>query len=1225
MLTTKIRGTVDNFPREFLANIGLDILSQEVPLDIEPEEVTGLLIESKTVQERTNERKKTDTFLTQFPDTELDSETFVDSTGQTGTRKRMLVPDGTPLEVDENTESADQRNLGNGWLDQVIVELPDLYHHNVYERKRRILTPDDFLGLLPIGTYAHTEYGQAADPTLTPGQISTSDEDDTIWHHRLSTDSIDILSLPMENVNKRTTEVKQFETITRILELDTVTPATPTATRNVTFTKLGDGTALEIHEDVDSVFGREQFTRTRPIVTPEDFRALIQESGHALTAEGAAADPVLSPGEISAEDEQVDVFDHRLTTREIPIIGLPQTIINERTNDVKQVEQIFRTLELETATPASPSSVQNVTFTKLGDGTALEERFVVDEIFPREIFGRDRGIVTPQDFRALLQESSHAVTEEGLASDPVLAVGETSRTDEQVDVFDHRTTSRFLPLVSIPQTLINERTNDVKQTETIYRTLELDTTPPADPSSTQNVTFTRLGDGTAVEERSVVDEIFPREVFTRERPIVTPQDFRALLQESSHAITEEGVAADPTLAPGQSAVTDEQVDVFDHRLTERFLPLVSIPQTLVNEKTNEFKQTETIYRTLELDTTTPSNPTATQDVTFTKLGDGTAIEERSVVDDVFGREKFSRERGVVTPSDFRALLQEREHSVVSPGIASDPSLVAGEIAHSEQQVDVFDMLETSRSIDTLSLPSTIVNKRTNEFKQVETVTRILELDTVVPATPTSLRNVQFTKLGDGTALEEHFDVPSLFDHLASSTEIADLIPEIFKATIPSHTHEQVVAGTVVDPPVLASGDFEKVEQQVDVFSKRVRTRGRGTVAVPQTTVAQRKFSGAPFGGEVTRVTAFLDDSEPAVEVDYENVGSEVTNLGNGRWVRQTERLDVAAAWPILHGQEYDEGLDVLVPFVEQVIEQNTGIGTLKTDIKPIDKTKARKRTIDSTAAEAVLGSYLMEYPSKTAVNMPDKLISLTSQMTNQTGDAADSETGTSTGYGNYSINLDLRADATASATVIPEVFAEIKQFYAPNVDCTHYVFFLPNPVVRADVIAKINSLIAPATVEDWPKFNPQTITILIVGANSALKVNAVSKGSYSQSADLTSQSSTAGGGTGYSRAKGLTIRRMQISPTIHDTIIMGGTTSHTVNLEAACDSEAAGLGPAEAIDVTDSVSADVSPTSFPATDGATDWPTVGKFLYRVDARPYKYGYVMFHAIVVDAADFPTNP
>jgi hypothetical protein len=264
----------------------------------------------------------------------------------------------------------------------------------------------------------------------------------------------------------------------------------------------------------------------------------------------------------------------------------------------------------------------------------------------------------------------------------------------------------------------------------------------------------------------------------------------------------------------------------------------------------------------------------------------------------------------------------------------------------------------------------------------------------------------------------------------------------------------------------------------------------------------------------------------------------------------------------------------------------------------------------------------MAYPSKINISMPDKLVSLTAQIESQTGSGSDSEIGNVTGVGSYSINLDLRADATASATIMPEVVAIIKQFYGANINCTHYIFFLPNPVTAAQVVTKINALIA-GSVADWPKFNPQTLTMLIVGANAALKVNAASKGSYSQTADLSSTSSTTGGGTGYSRAKGLTLRRMEISPTIHGGLSVGGVTSDSVDLAAYCSSEAVGLGPAESISQTDSINAFTSPTNFSATDGATDWPSSGKFLYRVDGRPYKYGFVMFHAIVVDASDFPS--
>lgn len=99
---------------------------------------------------------------------------------------------------------------------------------------------------------------------------------------------------------------------------------------------------------------------------------------------------------------------------------------------------------------------------------------------------------------------------------------------------------------------------------------------------------------------------------------------------------------------------------------------------------------------------------------------------------------------------------------------------------------------------------------------------------------------------------------------------------------------------------------------------------------------------------------------------------------------------------------------------------------------------------------------------------------------------------------------------------------------------------------------------------------------------------------------------------------------MQIDDVIHGALTVAGVTTDTVDLNAYCQSEATGLGPLEAINETDSINAFTSPTSFDPTAGATDWPSTGKYLQRVDGRPYKYGFVMFHTIVVDAADFPSS-
>jgi hypothetical protein len=45
--------------------------------------------------------------------------------------------------------------------------------------------------------------------------------------------------------------------------------------------------------------------------------------------------------------------------------------------------------------------------------------------------------------------------------------------------------------------------------------------------------------------------------------------------------------------------------------------------------------------------------------------------------------------------------------------------------------------------------------------------------------------------------------------------------------------------------------------------------------------------------------------------------------------------------------------------------------------------------------------------------------------------------------------------------------------------------------------------------------------------------------------------------------------------------------------------------------------------SIDPSPGATTWPGSGMHLYKLDGQPYKYGYVLFHAIVVDASNFPT--
>lgn len=326
----------------------------------------------------------------------------------------------------------------------------------------------------------------------------------------------------------------------------------------------------------------------------------------------------------------------------------------------------------------------------------------------------------------------------------------------------------------------------------------------------------------------------------------------------------------------------------------------------------------------------------------------------------------------------------------------------------------------------------------------------------------------------------------------------------------------------------------------------------------------------------------------------------------------------------LEGQDYDPRLDAVIPYVNKLQPISYGIGVNREDITPVDYEHAEVRTIDPATVQAVLDAYVFSYPGRINIDMPDILTRIDAVIETSTSDGADQETGASTLVGNGSLSQSLTAQAQASANAIPEAFPTIKQFWGNNIACQHYHFFLPNPVNLSDVTAKLNSLLTPDTVSDWPKFNPEIVTLVMTGGRVSVQSKAHSQGSYAISG--TGEASTSGGGTGYSEERGLTVKTLRISPTIHAELTVEGDVYGTESVSSTAYAECAGLGPLETQNTGPlSVTAQVTPTTIPATVGATTWPTSGLFLYRADPHPYRYGYIEFHCVVVNAEDFPSTP
>lgn len=769
-------------------------------------------------------------------------------------------------------------------------------------------------------------------------------------------------------LEKFTNKDKEYGTRTRNFRFIDDFPAElaiPSATTDVSTRNFGNKHFEEIVEQIPGIFDAESFTVKRPVVTPEDFRALLQEHEHCVTEEGDAAEPTLIMGDISRTDTQQDLFLHRECREYIDLSSIPRTIQNRRTNKFKQVETVARWLLDQDDTPTPPTALRDTTFTKLGDGTALEERIFTDTLFDQHVFAREKPDVVPEWAKAQLPILEESFFETDIAVDPdPLPDGVYLERQQQEDVFNRRVTRRSRDPLDLPVQRVNLNTNRYKQVETITEILEDEGTTPAVPTALRDVVFEVLGDGSAVERRTVIPSLFTENLFERSIPDVTPEWAKALLQTQTQETNVTGTAADPTLVAGDLRRSEKQYDVFDKRTSRTFRDVGSLPKQRVGYRTNRYKQVETVTDILELDSTTPAVPTALRDVTFEKLGDGTAVEQRVDIAEVFDEHTYSREKPDLTPGWAKALLPVFEESLLEIGTASDPDpLDAGVYLKSEQQVNVFDRRVTTRSRDLVGLPVQRVGYRTNRYKQIETVTDILEDDSTTPATPTALRDVVFEVLGDGTATEQHVDVDEVFEGLSASTEILDLLPDIFKAALPITVQEYTDTGIVVQPLTLASGDLEHTETQTDVFNRRVKIRSRKDISLPQSLVGSRRIGGEQFGGEITQLTGYLDDSEPSVETGLDVVSSEVKNLGNGTWFRQTEKLDTAMAWPTLPGQYFDKEMQVNALTEEQTVDPSyspTPDTYAVESLKPIDQYHAKRIKLTREPTAVSLETALIE-------------------------------------------------------------------------------------------------------------------------------------------------------------------------------------------------------------------------------------------------------------------------
>lgn len=672
---------------------------------------------------------------------------------------------------------------------------------------------------------------------------------------------------------------------------------------------------------------------------------------------------------------------------------------------------------------------------------------------------------------------------------------------------------------------------------------------PPSPTATRTVEVNREDAESLVERIVDTPEVFDAKTFRKTREDITPQKFKAAQEDSTFEQTVEGTAQAPTLATGEFAKSEQQVNKFVKRVSTTSRDIQS--STVLSEKVlSQDGQIGT--RTLTLAAGEQSfTPSATLiDASVEALGDGRTVKTETIVPQVFPNKTIRKTKEDLTPQKFRAAQSDTIIEENIAGTITDPNSIvlgAGEFSKSEEQVTQFvkRISSNTRDISSATDLSEIVIT-----PQGQVATRTLRLSAQAQSIQPDalLVDGSIEALGDGRTVKTETRVSNVFDEKQVTIRKPENIPTEFRAAIPDVTIQSVAAGSLISEDIeLGSKEIERSQERISEF--RVRT------------------------------TSTTRDVE---------------------------------SYPSLSGQDYDDVLDIEIPFTRSIV--SSGSSNVAADITPLSDKNSLEVAFDvGSAKEKLLGIHYI-FPTQERISLPDKLISAKVIYTRTYGTSE----GVSFGN-NYSKKLG------SSAGVTGDLVLEIEQGYQGAVPAEIHIFFVDS--------ASISSITSKVGAQLWPAIKPKSHTVVISGASVAKQ--------FSES------SSDQGGSQDTTATASPVTTVVNIPPTIHGNILIG---EEYVDLEAPRSgldeyfdtwlahvqevldkAVSTGLIPEDSLyreqlqqeinfqSDLEALKGSVNPSTLNSTTPAS-FPT-GKFIVSSDVSLYRYGLAKVTAVVVDVTNY----
>ena len=569
----------------------------------------------------------------------------------------------------------------------------------------------------------------------------------------------------------------------------------------------------------------------------------------------------------------------------------------------------------------------------------------------------------------------------------------------------------------------------------------------------------------------------------------------------------------------------------------------------------------------------------------------TELEETwSIATDDDGNSLFPiRDRDFYDPS--RGPVQERRQILVPTG-EEEASLENVNGVITQTSYEPYNDFLSVKVVQTYKVagPQLIGNATNNDGQLVTVTTQRKAADDYVAPSPTATRTVEANREDAESLVERIVDSPSVFGAETQSVDRPDNVPQKFRAAIPLKTEEQSIAGTVAVPtfpPIAGVVELSKSEQQVTEFVKRLRTSSRD-ISNPATLVGSQFVSD--LGGGVARVEEVYPYTGGVPTSPENGILEEVVeNLGDGTLLKRKVSLTKktysgdSSFWndgnlwsgeslPILDGQDYDEELDIVIPYKQVVADPaNTALSQgSRRRVTPRDVAHSVVVKYNIEDIENSLDEYYWEIPDMINIQLPNRLLSV--------GVAVNGSGGTSTTTapsGNtYSVS------STQKGSVGGTLYYDIEEGFNGVVPTVRAIFFLPKESASPDdVLARVRSERDDPTIKFWPNARPKSYQIAIVETGSYQET------SQSVSFDSASSSVSTGGD--------ISTKIATIPPTIHEYLDIEQTGEFA----------------------TGSGVISVTPNQLPETE--IPQFEVGFYVYQINATPYKFSYVRVDALLVD--------